>query len=157
MLIIDTREKANAIKPILNYFDSVGAEYMRSKLIVGDYMIFKNPTLVIDRKQNIDELANNCTNDHVRFKAELDTAVNLGVRLVILVEQDHYYDRGKRIELNDIDDLMFWTSRYSTIRGEKVYRILASWCHKYPLSVRFCSKKDTGRKILEILEGDNEG
>ena len=154
MLIVDSREKPKAVARILDYMKESGVEYMVSKLIVGDYMIFKHPDRIIDRKQNVDELAGNCTKDHIRFRAELETAANLGVDLIILVEQDYYMDRGVRRELRTIEDLMFWTSKYSTIRGEQIYRILASWCAKYPVSVQFCNKRDTGRRIMEILEGE---
>lgn len=152
MLIVDTREKPQAIAKILDYMQRSGVEYMHSKLIVGDYMIFKRPNRIVDRKQNIEELAKNCTTDHKRFKAELERAADLGVELVILVEQDRYWDRGKLIMVRSIADLMLWESQYSTIRGERIYRILANWQHKYPMRVEFCSKSETGRKILEILE-----
>lgn len=157
MLIVDSREKPKAVAGILDYMQQSGVEYMVSKLIVGDYMIFKHPDRIIDRKQNIDELAKNCTTDHKRFRDELERAADLGVELIILVEQDRYWDRGKLIRVRTIEDLMLWESKYSTIRGERIYRILSNWCHKYPMRVEFCNKKDTGRRILEILEGDTDG
>lgn len=156
MLIVDTREKPQAIAKILDYMERSGVEYMHSKLIVGDYMIFSNPTRIVDRKQNIDELAKNCTSDHVRFKAELETAKNLNVELVLLVEQDRYWDRGKLIMVHTIEDLMLWESKYSTIRGERIYRILSNWCGKYDLRVEFCNKTETGRRIMEILEDERD-
>lgn len=154
MLIVDSREKPKAIARILKYMQESGVEYMTSKLIVGDYMIFKRPDRIIDRKQNILELAKNCTSDHVRFKAELETAQNLGVELVILVEQDRYRDGERIIMVRDISDLMLWTNPHTQVKGEKVYRILASWCNKYPIRVEFCRSCDTGRRIMEILEDE---
>lgn len=154
MLIIDTREKPQAIRRIVDYFNEHGIEYMRSKLIVGDYMIFSHPLIIIDRKQDVAELCKNCTSDHVRFKAELETARNLGVSMVVLVEQDRYYDRGKLVMLRDISDLMLWSDPYTSIRGEQLYRILSSWTNKYDLRVEFCRKTDTGRRIMEILNDE---
>ena len=154
MLIIDTREKPQAIRRIVEYFNEHGIEYMRSKLIVGDYMVFSNPLIIIDRKQDVAELCKNCTSDHVRFKAELETARNLGVSMVVLVEQDRYYDRGKLVMLRDISDLMLWSDPYTSIRGEQLYRILSSWTNKYDLRVEFCRKTDTGRRIMEILNDE---
>lgn len=154
MLIIDTREKPQAIRRIVDYFNEHGIEYMRSKLIVGDYMVFSNPLIIIDRKQDVAELCKNCTSDHVRFKAELETARNLGVSMVVLVEQDRYYDRGKLVMLRDISDLMLWSDPYTSIRGEQLYRILSSWTNKYDLRVEFCRKTDTGRRIMEILNDE---
>ena len=151
LIIVDTREKPKAIEKILEYFDTYGFEYERSKLLFGDYMDYNQPDLVIDRKQNIEELAKNCTTDHERFRNELERAKKAGAKLVILVEQCRYKDRDKWVDVKDIKDLMLWSSPHTTIRGEKVYRVLASWTAKYSISVVFCDKRMTGRKITEIL------
>ena len=154
MLIIDSREKPKATKQIMTYLNDRHIPHLSSKLIVGDYMLYDRPLRVIDRKQYVAELAKNCTADHKRFKAELDRARSLGVELVLLVEQDRYYDRGKLIMLHGIEDLMLWSDPYTTIRGEQVYRILSNWTHKYDLRVEFCKKSETGKRIMEILNGD---
>jgi hypothetical protein len=128
-------------------------EYSVTKLFIGDYMEYSNPSVVIDRKQNIAELAKNCTADHVRFRNELERAKSVGAKLVILVEQNRYYDRDKWIHVNDLEDIMLWSSPHTTIRGEKVYRVLRAWMAKYGIEVVFCDKRNTGRKILEIIYG----
>ena len=153
MLIVDSREKPKAIKTILKQFEARGINYSISKLYIGDYMEYSNPLLVIDRKQSIQELAANCTRDHARFKAELERAKAVGAKLIILVEQNRYYDRDKWIQVCNIEDLMLWSSPHTTIRGEKVYRVLRSWCAKYDIEIQFCDKRQTGRKILEIIYG----
>jgi hypothetical protein len=116
-------------------------------------MEYGNPLLVIDRKQNIQELAQCCASDHERFKRELERAKKVGAHLVILVEQDRYQDRDEWIRVQTIEDLMRWSSPHTQVRGEKVYRVLASWMVKYPISVRFCHKRDTGKEIIRILYG----
>ena len=151
LILVDTREHKDAIINILNSFLASGYDYERSKLYIGDYIEYSNPLLVIDRKQNIQELAQCCTSDHQRFKRELERVKKVGAHLVILVEQDRYQDRDKWIRVEGIEDLMCWTSPHTQVRGEKVYRVLASWMAKYPISVRFCNKKDTGREIIKIL------
>ena len=153
-LIIDSREKPKAISRIISQFDEAGIRYETSKLLFGDYMDYSRPHIVIDRKQNIAELAKNCTREHERFRAELDRAKAAGARLVILVEQNRYKDRDEWIMVNDISDIMLWSSPHTTIRGEKVFRVLSSWVNKYNLSVQFCDKRVTGKKILEIIYGD---
>lgn len=155
-LIIDSREKQKAIKSILKAFDSNGVEYETSKLLFGDYMDFSRPQIVVDRKQNIAELAKNCTTDHDRFARELERAKKAGSRLVILVEQNRYKDRDKWIRVETIDDLMLWSNPHTTIRGEKVFRILSSWMAKYPIEVKFCDKRNTGKEILKIIYGDRQ-
>lgn len=148
-LISDTREKKN--QHVLRYFDKVGVKYEICKLDYGDYMDVYRPHICIDRKQNIAELAKNCTADKDRFKREIERAQAAGCELVILVEQNRYKDRDRWIHVDNIMDLMLWTSPHTKIRGEKVYRVLASWCARYPLRVEFCDKKNTGKKILEII------
>ena len=152
-LLIDSREKPKAIQNIMKTIDAAGIVHERTKLLFGDYQDFNRPGIVIDRKQSIQELSMNCTRDHVRFKAELERAKKAGSHLVILVEQNRYKDGDRWIHVGDISDLMCWSSPHTTIRGEKVYRVLASWVNKYDLSVEFCDKRQTGRRILEIIYG----
>lgn len=151
MLIVDSREKQRAIKSILKEFEGRGIKYSISKLFIGDYMEYSNPLLIVDRKQSIQELAANCTIDHDRFKRELERAKEVGAELVILVEQNRYKDRDKWIRVENIEDLMLWSSPHTTIRGEKVYRVLASWVHKYNIRVAFCDKRQTGKRIIDII------
>ena len=155
-IIVDTREKSNAIKGILDYFYKNGIEYERSKLLFGDYMDYNRPGIVIDRKQNIAELAKNCTTEADRFKREMDKARKAGATLVILVEQNRYLDRGEWIRVENIEDLLTWSSPNTMVRGEKVYRVLASWRAKWPIRVEFCDKRQTGKKIIELLYGDTD-
>lgn len=153
-VIVDSREKPKAIERTLQYFSDHGIEYEVSKLLFGDYMDWNRPGVVIDRKQNIAELAKNCTVEHERFRREMDKARKAGATLVVLVEQNRYKDRGEWVEVDSIEDLLRWSSPHTMVRGEKVYRVLASWTAKYPLRVEFCDKRSTGRRIAEILYRD---
>ena len=155
-LLIDTREKPKAIEGILKTFDAEGIQYERTKLLFGDYADYNRPHIVIDRKQNIAELAKNCTIEAERFKKELERAQRANSRLVILVEQNRYKDRDEWKHVEDIADLMLWSDKHTTIRGEKVFRVLSSWCAKYPIEVRFCDKRNTGKEILRIIYGDRK-
>ena len=150
-IIVDTREKPQAIEKILAYFESQNIDYEKSKLLFGDYMDYNRPSIVIDRKKNIEELAKNCTIEHERFLREIKKAQKAGATLYILVEQDRYTDRGEEVKVKNIIDLLRWSSPYTTVRGEKIFRVLASWTAKYPIKVEFCNKRLTGRKIVEIL------
>ena len=154
-LIIDSREKPKAIERILGQFDEAGIRYETSKLLFGDYMDYSRPHLVIDRKQNIAELAKNCTREHERFRRELERANAAGAELVILVEQNRYKDRDAWVQVETISDLMLWSSPHTKIRGEKVFRVLSSWTTKYKLRVEFCDKRVTGKRILEIIYKEN--
>lgn len=150
-LLVDSREKPKAIRSIIKYFDAIGLVHESTKLLIGDYMDFNRPQICIDRKQNIAELAKNCTADHERFRRELERAQKANTTLVVLVEQNRYKDGDRWIHVEAVEDLMLWESPHTTIRGEKVYRVLWSWMAKYPLRVEFCDKRNTGRRIYEII------
>lgn len=161
-IIVDTREKPHAIANILDYFERHGIEYEKKKLDYGDYMLkdpHDGPKISIDRKQYIEELAKNCTyvnkklniNEPARFRKEMEKAKEDGARLVILVEQNRYKDRGEWRTVSSIEDLLTWSSPRTQVRGEKVYRVLSSWRTKWPIDVIFCDKRSTGRMITKIL------
>ena len=152
-LLVDTREHPQAIRTIMRTFDAANIPYERTKLLFGDYRDWNRPEIVIDRKQNIAELAKNCTIEHERFKREIDKAVKAGATLVILVEQNRYKSGDSWIHVNDISDLMLWENKHTTIRGEKIFRVLRSWQSKYPIRVEFCDKRSTGKRIIEIIYG----
>ena len=154
-LLIDTREKPKAIQSILRTLDESHIVHESTKLLFGDYMDWNRPDIVIDRKQSIAELAKNCTVEHERFKREMEKAQRAGATLVILVEQNRYKSGDKWIHVDDISDLLLWDSPHTTIRGEKVFRVLRSWQIKYPIRVEFCDKRSTGKRIIEIIYGGN--
>ena len=152
-LLIDTREKTRAIQNIIKTLDDANIIHESTKLLFGDYRDWNRPDIVIDRKQNIAELAKNCTIEHDRFKREMEKAQKAGATLVILVEQNRYKSGDKWIHVDDISDLLLWDSPHTTIRGEKVFRVLRSWQSKYPIRVEFCDKRSTGKRISEIIYG----
>ena len=159
---IDSREKARAIKNILQFFDESEITYFQSKLYIGDYMSMDNPRLIIDRKQNLNELCSNVTSDHDRFRKELLKAKNNGIQLVILVEH------GKGIEC--LEDVIFWKNprsekrvkvdgKFQTVKtkattGQTLYNILCTLERKYGVKYVFCDKENTGHEIVRILSGE---
>ena len=76
---IDTREKARAIEQIKAEFARQGVETITSKLWVGDYARIDNLTTVIDRKQNLNELAGNIVEK--RFHSEVQRASEKGIKI----------------------------------------------------------------------------
>lgn len=156
---IDSREKSRAIKKIVEEFDRQGVRHPVSKLIVGDYMNYDNPRLIIDRKQNLTELLSNVCQDHGRFRNELLLAQEIGVQLVILVEH------GKGIR--HLEDVIWWNNprrhkriqiggRWQTVEtkameGDILYKILCTQQRKYGVRFLFCDKQETGREIIRIL------
>ena len=149
---IDSREKSKAIQKILAEFDRNGIKHFTSKLFVGDYMNMDYPRLVIDRKQNLNELCGNVVQDHKRFAAELERAKDMGISLIVICEH------GKNIKT--LEDVMTWKNprlKHSplAVSGERLYKILyamQSNREKYDVTFLFCSKDETGRRIIELLQ-----
>lgn len=145
---IDTREKDRAIKKIIAEFDRQGIKYISSKMFVGDYCDLSNPLVIIDRKQNIAELAQNATSQHDRFKRELLRLDEIGGKMYILVEQD----KIDGVKIQSLDDVMMWKPRFGKIICLQIYRILSAWQHKHNIEYVFCSKANTGKEIIRLLE-----
>lgn len=97
---IDSREKARAITKIIEEFDKSNVTHPVSKLMVGDYMNYDNPRLIIDRKQNLSELCSNVCQDHERFRRELLKAQENGIKIIFLVEH------GK--DVRRLEDVIWW-------------------------------------------------
>lgn len=148
---IDSREKVKAIQNIIKEFDKQGIGYFTSKLYVGDYMSLDNPRLIIDRKQNLQELCGNVCQQHERFKAELIRANKAGIKLIILCEH------GK--DIKSLEDVLWWenprikTSPRATT-GNQLYKSLCTIRDRYNVGFEFCTKRDTGKRIIEILGGE---
>lgn len=161
---IDSREKDRAIKKIVEEFDRQGVRHPVSKLMVGDYMNYDNPRLIIDRKQNLSELCSNVCQDHERFRSELVRAQENEIRLIILVEHGR--------DVKRLEDVIWWENprRWKRVRdpytgkwedvetkamqGETLYKILKTQERKYGCRFLFCEKKDTVKEIIRILSGD---
>jgi hypothetical protein len=163
---IDSREKIHAVKEIKKEFSKQGINYFTSKLYVGDYMSLDDARLVIDRKQDLGELCGNVCQQHKRFKEELVKAINVGIQLIILVEH------GEGIE--SIEDVYFWKNprkheaqwktvdgkRVKTVRsekavdGEQLYKSLCTMRDRYNIRFEFCTKEETGKRIIELLGGE---
>lgn len=164
---IDSREKAKAIQKIKKSFDQGGVNYFFSKLMVGDYMNLDNPRLIIDRKQNLQELYGNVCHQHERFKKELIKAMQAHIQLVILVEhgsdvkclEDVYFFYQPEMErfryvTRTIDGKQIKTrEKYiqKEIKGTSLFRSLCTIRDRYNVQFEFCNKKDTGKRIMGIL------
>jgi hypothetical protein len=158
---VDSREHQHAIQDILAEFDKQGVKHYTSKLYCGDYMSLDNPRLVIDRKQNLHELCGNVCQQHERFRAEMQRAKENGIKIIFLCEH------GRNIKA--LDDVLWWTNPRETYRekvkgvwvtkhrkvmqGDTLYKILNTMRNRYGVEFLFCEKKDTGKRIIELLRG----
>lgn len=143
MILIDTREKKN--EHIRRYLEEHNIEYRLQKLDTGDYMNTDYPNVIVDRKQNLDECAQNLySHDSGRFWRELRRAHEAGTRLVFLVEHGS--------DIRTINDVPKWTCRFSEkITGRKVFNEMFRAHLAYHVDWKFCDKPETAKRILEII------
>lgn len=150
----DTREHSGQIERIEQQFDALGVKHFRSKLYCGDYQSLDNPRLVVDRKKDLQELAGNVCQQHERFRAELIRAQEAGIQIVILCEHGG--------SIKTLEDVYFWENpRRRTspgaISGQRLFKVLNTMQEKYGVQFEFCDKRQTGRRIVEILTDDHRG
>lgn len=152
VLIVDSREKwtlpNSKDSHIKSYLDRHGIAYTVRKLDVGDYAIEGQPGITVDRKQSLSEVATNLLNkkDSGRFWREIRRAHESGVQLVVLVES------GPSV-LN-IQDVPKWKSKYSPVTGRRLLDEMVRCEMAYGVIWRFCSKRSTAKRILDILSGE---
>lgn len=143
LIIVDTREKGH--KKILEHFDKVGQDYIISKLDAGDYVLYKNYTTIIDKKDGLLELAGNLchTTEHERIKREIAKAKELGCKNFIFLIQDS--------KIKSIQDIINWSSPHTKVKGQTLLKIMATMTKKYGIRFIIVPKKDMGAKIIELL------
>lgn len=178
---IDSREKARAITKIIAEFDKQGVKHYISKLWAGDYMSLDNPRLIIDRKQNLSEYCANTCQNHERFRNELIRAQENGIKLIILIEHSNRIKSIDDVETWEnprrkvkskvwVDDVLtvdengdeYWIAgHYETIiketkamTGKTLAQVMRTQERKYGCKFMFCDKLHTGKRIIEILGGD---
>lgn len=144
---VDSREKK--FQHVTDAFDRLGVKWFVSKLPVGDYADFDRPRLAIDRKQSLQEVCGNITQQHERFRDELLRALDLGIKLIFLVEHSK--------SIRCLSDVRHWVNPRRAIspmapEGFDLYRRMASIEDKYRTEWHFCAPDETGRRIIQLLQ-----
>lgn len=147
---IDSREHKWELARIQRQLTTLGCKTIVSKLYVGDYQSLDNPRLVIDRKKDLQEICGNVAQQHERFQRELVRAKEAEIKLIILIEHGD--------DIRTLEDVYFWDNPRllqspKAINGKSLYRSLCTIRDRYNVRFEFCSKHDTGQKIMELLDG----
>lgn len=111
-------------------------------------MNLENSFLVIDRKQNLLEVCSNVCQQHKRFVNEIKRAKAAGIKIIFLIEHNR--------NIKSLEDVKEWVNpRIKTsplaVSGERLYKILSTLEATYGVEFLFCDKRNTGKKIIEIL------
>lgn len=164
MIVEDTRQQANKHERIARWMAAHGVDFApRAECLpFGDYMV-EGSNISIDTKKDVQEVAGNVGRDHARFVRECERARAEGYRLVVLVEEHpEYNDRAK---------LSTWMSyvcrrcrrcnpfksggcaryRAKPMNGPTLAKIITKLEADHGVCFEFCAKRDTARRICEIL------
>lgn len=149
-IIVDSREHPTAIKKILDQFDRSGVEWEIRKLDIGDYVNPERPNIVVDRKHNLNELATNLfsPNDRGRFWREIKRAIDGHIKLYILCECGG--------QIHSIEDVKLWKNKYGRVTGTELREKIYSVHIAYGVEFLFCDKRNTGKRIIEILSEEEQ-
>lgn len=145
---IDSREKPKATELIKAAFDKAGVKWFISKLPCGDYQSLDNAKFCIDRKQSLTEVCSNICQDHVRFRDELLRAQEYGIKLIFLVEHGN--------SIKSLSDVRHWVNPRKAVSpyaldGPELYKRMVTIEQKYGTRFYFCTKQDTGKRIIQLL------
>ena len=148
LIIVDTREKGH--KKILEYFNKNNIDYIVSKLDYGDYKLYKNNNVVIDRKDNLLELAGNLchTSEHERIKREISRAKEDGCKEFIFLISES--------KIKSIEDIKNWSSPHTKVKGEVLLKIMQTMKKKYGIRFIICPKNKMGEYIVKLLKKESE-
>ena len=155
-IITDTREQRN--QHILEKINKAEIPFKIKKLDFGDYSIenYENK-VVIERKATLTELAGCFCKGRTRFASEFERAIEAGAKVYLLIEDEKA--REKMLLRREMD-------KDSTLEKEKVFKktwrsnftansmiaSIQSWKIKYNFEIIFCSKKESGNKIIEVFQ-----
>lgn len=150
---IDSREHKFELARIQKQLTKAGCKTIVSKLYVGDYQSLDNPRLVVDRKKDLQELCGNVCQQHERFKNELVRAMEAGIEIIILCEHG--------ADVQSLEDVYFWDNPRlkkspKATSGESLYRSLCTIRDRYNVRFEFCTKRETGKRIMELLSNGKE-
>ena len=153
VIVVDTREKPRAIVKILAEFDRQGIHVVRRALNFADYWNPDNPDVIIDRKQSLGEIAQNVVQQRARFLREVERCSRAGCHMIVLIEH------GGRIR--KLEDVILWKNprlKVSplAVSGERLFRIMHAMGNKYGIEWQFCSKQQTGKRIIELLRSEKD-
>lgn len=151
VILEDSRQKPDKNAHIRLQLERLGYKVDRSKMYVGDYQFADNGKMVVDTKQDLQEVCGNLTQQHERFQAECVRAQEAGIKLIILVQESSVKS------LADVPSWYNWRLKKNprALNGVKLWKIMKTMSEKYDVVWEFTTKQECGRRIVELL-GDNQ-
>lgn len=154
IILEDTRQQANKHRLKHEYWSEHGIEVVRTKLLVGDYMLFGG-TICVDTKMDVEEIAGNIGgSNHARFREECKLAKRIGATLIVLVENLNGF--------RSIQDVTAWVNpnlnkTARSIEGPRLAKAMNTMSERYGVQFTFCAPEDSGRMVINLLNGEDSG
>ena len=150
-IIEDTAQKAGKHDEKHEQFERAGIRLIRCKLPFGDYIL--PPSVSVDTKKGLSEVAYDIVNDHKRFRAECVNADLAGTRLIILIEEES--------GISSIDEVERWENpesqfRQTAVTGDRLAKSMRTMEQRYGVKFMFCHPDNSAATILKLLEEGNE-
>ena len=153
VLLEDTRNQPGKHKNIAAYCKQMGIEIVRTKLLVGDYMLTGAGSggISVDTKTlGVPEIASNIFQEHERFRAECEMAQKCNIQLIVLIEE--VLPEGR---------LDKWVSPLNR-DGKPKYKFdpailrkaMITMQDRYGVRFRFCDGRSTGKELISYLKGE---
>lgn len=156
VIIEDTRQQLGKHTAKNDAWVAMGLRVVRSKLVVGDYMLVGG-TVSVDTKKDVLELCMDVDQQHERSRGELMLARDCGIQLIVLVEN------GDGVA--DLETLSRWKNPRAAINrrrglrppisGARLARACKTMEQRYGVRFEFCRPEDAGARVIELLEGGN--
>ena len=153
-ILIDTREQDTA--RARRRYEAFGVPFRRGTLSYGDYTydavlpdgrhIFDadktaEPLCAVERKMNLDELAQCFTRGRKRFQNEFERAAANGCRITLLVENASWEN--------------LYNGKYRTKFAATAFvGSIHAWANRYGMNLIFCKEETSGKIIRDILYRD---
>ena len=161
VLLEDSRQQPGKHKNIHQYCQQQGIEIVRTKLLVGDYMLaglegssggIKGDISCDTKTLGVPEIASNIFQDHERFRRECEMAQKCNIQLIVLIE-----------EVLPGGSLLNWRSPLGR-DGKPRYRFdpailrkaMITMQERYLVKFRFCDGRSTGKQLIEFLKGERK-
>lgn len=162
----DTRQKPNKNADIRKQLEALGHTVRRFGMLCGDYQIFGKGDIVIDTKQDMNEVYSNVITDHERFANEARLAREAGIKLIILVTDPI---------VSSIDDVRLWKnprrerwfmvkamqrkgkmltvkqSKTPPCASDRLHKAMVTMALRYGITWLFCERERVGEEIIRLL------
>lgn len=156
ILQIDSRQQKDKHKLKHQYFESQGYKLVTSKMLVGDYCIPSNGSVVVDTKKDMMELYGDLIQQHERFKDECLLAQEANIKLYVLVENNNNIKTLKDVG-TDLWKNPLWFRYYKNKSGRPpvknitLMKMLYTMQERYGVEFIFCKPEDAGKMVLDLL------